>query len=150
MNTETESAKSDVQLIGHHLKAMHFGVDENHPFTGERALPYDAQHNIVVDLFGRVFGGGPGDFSIKHRQVAADLFEVSLTCDASSFCDEDGKETAIYDSQLIYAGLFRISDGVDSDMLQRCGTILLPHMKNAVDRFITFSGTPRRFGWRMF
>ena len=142
-------AAPEIGLINHYLKSMYFEAYESTPLKEERALPYDAQYNIVIDLLGRVFEAMPSDIIVKQREAEPNLFEVSLICQANSMCEESGKEMAVYDSQLIYAGLFRITGEMDSDMRQRCAAVLMPHMKNAVDKFISFSGVPQRFGWRM-
>ena len=77
-----ELAASDIVLERDYLKAMYFEVDDRQPFERNQALPYDAQHNIVVDLLGRVLESMPGDLKIATRLVDPGLFEISLTHDA--------------------------------------------------------------------
>ena len=143
-----ELAAPDIVLERDYLKAMYFEVDDRQPFERDPALPYDAQYNIVVDLLGRVLESTPRDLEIATQMVDPGLFEVCLTHHASSFCVEDGKDYAEYNSQLVYAGLFRVAGEMDSAMEQRCATFLVPHMKRAVDKFIDLSGSPKRFSWR--
>ena len=144
--TTEKSGVSSAVLIGHYLKAMYFEAEEGQP-KNDRALPYNDQYNIVFDLLGRVSVSKPGEIEGDYRFIEPGQFEVTLNFVSFSACSEVGKDTAVFNSQLVYAGLFRIKGEMDLAQRENCVRILIPHMKSAADAFMSFSGIPLRPTW---